>query len=82
MAGYSNFAWYTVLTVFGAVLGFIASCIFLLIYYGMEYTDYVPESVRIKTSVIITVIIVAATVIIYFRGEVLALLSNLSGDNE
>lgn len=82
MTGYSNFAWYSVLSLFGAVLGFITSCIFLLIYYGMEYTEHVPDSVRFKTSMISTTIIVIVTVVIYFRKEVTGLFKSVSEGKE
>lgn len=82
MSGYSNWAWYAVLAMFGAALGVIAACIFLMIYYGMEYTEYVPDSVRIKTAAISTMFIIAATIVIYFRSEVVAFLSGIFGDKE
>ena len=62
---------YAILAIFGAVFGILASIIFLLVYYGQRFGMPVPDSMRMKSALVITIVICMAIVVIYFRNTIL-----------
>lgn len=64
---------YAILAAFGATFGIIAAIIFLLVYYGQQFSVPVPDTVRMRSALAVTIAICLATVAIYFRNEILGM---------
>jgi len=69
---FERYLWYSIHALLGAILGFITACIFLLIYYGQVYDVPVPESLRFKSAVITTCVIVLVSVCCYFYKPIIS----------
>ena len=66
----SSELWYLLHAILGGVLGIIASAIFLLIYYGQTFDMPVSTSVRFRSAVWSTVLIMLVVLCIYFRKKI------------
>jgi hypothetical protein len=68
--------------IFGGILGFFTSIVFLILYYGTTYDTYVSDAMRLRGAFWATVIIVFVIVLIFFHKQMFKYLNDTLGNDE
>ena len=69
--------YHVILALFGGAFGFLWSVIFLLMYYGQQFSIPVSDAVRMRSAFIIATVVIVAVVALCYRSRIIAALKSV-----
>jgi hypothetical protein len=69
--------YHIILALFGAAFGMLWSVIFLLMYYGQQFSIPVSDAVRMRSAFIIATLVIVVVVALCYRKQIVAALRRI-----